>query len=131
MKTKEDFIQEFINELNKKVEVDLSVIDIDKVETRWDIEEQLYENGAFNYEFIYYYNAMKYLLENDTSLGVAMSKAQEFGYEPKNMNSCLLAQLVKEEELKENFFKYEDDIKEFFEDLPVMVRNEKIDEVLC
>ena len=65
MKTKEELISEFLNELNKKVEVDLSVIDVDKVETSWDIEEQLYETGAFNYEFIYYYNAMKYLMEND------------------------------------------------------------------
>ena len=131
MKTREELIEEFLNELNKKVEVDLSVIDVDKVETLWNIEEQLYEKNAFQYEFIYYYDAMKYLMENDTSLGVAMSKAQEFGYEPKNMNSCLLAQLVKEEELKDNFFKYQDDIKEFFEDLPVMIRNEKIEAVLC
>ena len=58
-----------------------------------EIQEELQDNGYFNVEIIYYYKAMQYLLEHDTSLTESLEYAAELGYETQNLNSETLASL--------------------------------------
>ena len=58
-----------------------------------EIQEELQDNGYFNVEIIYYYKAMQYLLEHDTSLTESLELAAEYGYETQNLNSETLASL--------------------------------------
>ena len=52
-------------------------------------------------DIIYYYNAMKYLAENDISLRDSLNIASEYGYTLKGLNSELLATLLHQEKLIE------------------------------
>jgi len=54
-------------------------------------------------EVIYYYDAMKYLLENDQSLNESIDLAIDMGYELKNINSCILASLLQSQENEQNY----------------------------
>lgn len=58
-----------------------------------DIYDDLSDNGYFNEEIIYYYNAIKYLKDNDQSLTESLEIAAEYGYSITNINSELLATL--------------------------------------
>jgi len=57
------------------------------------IFEQLHDNGFFNVDIIYYYKAIEYLKENDSSLCESLEIASEFGYTTENLNSEVLASL--------------------------------------
>ena len=65
-------------------------------------------------EIIYYSNAMKYLSENDNSLRESMEIADELGYEPKNINSELLATLLHQRNLEEELNGLTSEIEEIF-----------------
>ena len=65
-------------------------------------------------EVIYYSNAIKYLQENDPSLCDSMAIAQEMGYSPKDLNSELLATMLKQQNDKEELSKLEDEIREIW-----------------
>lgn len=52
-------------------------------------------------EVIYYSNAMEYLSNNDNSLKESIGIALDMGYELKNVNSELLATLLKQQNLNE------------------------------
>ena len=67
-------------------------------------------------EIIYYSNAMKYLSENDNSLRESMEIADELGYEPKNINSELLATLLQQRNLEEELNGLTNEIEECFND---------------
>ncbi len=58
-----------------------------------NIYDDLLINGYFNEEIIYYYNAIKYLKDNDQSLSESLEIAEEYGYSITNINSELLATL--------------------------------------
>jgi hypothetical protein len=74
---------------------------------------------------------MKYLMENDPSLQFATEAASDLGYETKDLNSCTLASVLAEENIREEYFKYyRTAIEDFFDDIDTIVRNRKIDEVL-
>ena len=53
------------------------------------------DNNLCNEDIIYYYNAIEYLKENDSSLRESMGIAAEFGYKTEDINSELLASLLK------------------------------------
>jgi len=65
-------------------------------------------------EVIYYSNAMKYLIENDSSLRESMSLAADFGYSPKDINSELLATLLQQQNLNNELNDLTSDIEEIF-----------------
>ena len=67
-------------------------------------------------EIIYYSNAMKYLSENDNSLRESMEIADELGYEPKNINSELLATLLQQRNLEEELNGLTNEIEQCFND---------------
>jgi len=61
-------------------------------------------------EVNYYSNAMKYLLENDAGLQCSLYLAFQLGYEMKNLNSEILATILQQDKLTEEFSGLEDEI---------------------
>ena len=70
------------------------------------IQEELQDNGFFNVEIIYYYKAMEYLKEHDTSLSESIEIANEYGYTLENLNSETLASLHASRKKEEDFYTY-------------------------
>jgi hypothetical protein len=68
-------------------------------------------------EIIYYSNAIKYLSENDPSLNESMSIAEEFGYTPSQLNSEVLATLLYQRQLSEEWYNIKDDVEQIIEEL--------------
>lgn len=66
-------------------------------------------------EVIYYSNAMEYLRKNDGSLQLSIGIALELGYELKNVNSELLATLLKQQNLNDELAGLESDIETIYE----------------
>jgi len=89
----------------------------DTVEDFYDLTEMLSDSGAFNIEVIYYGSAMEYLTQNDTSLMRSLGLAHEFGYTPDNINSELLASLIKSEDAREEWEEYSSEVDDFFNEL--------------
>ncbi len=78
-----------------------------------DLMEVL-EDRAREIEVIYYSNAMEYLAENDPSLQYSLGLAGDMGYEAKNINSELLATLLKQENVMEEVQEYRDELETAF-----------------
>jgi len=64
-------------------------------------------------EVIYYSNAIEFLRENDTSLTDSMELAHEYGFQAKDLNSELLATILKQKLIRDDLDYSE--IKERFE----------------
>ena len=72
-------------------------------------------NDAIMHEdIIYYYKAMEYLKENDASLSDSLDIASEYGYETKDLNSELLATLLYQQRLTEQWYEISEQIEELF-----------------
>lgn len=65
-------------------------------------------------EVIYYSEAMKYLMAHDNSLVDSLSLAADMGYTPDNLNSEILATLLMQEKLREEWFNIQDEVEELF-----------------
>lgn len=65
-------------------------------------------------EVIYYRTAMEYLMENDNSLHESMALAHDMGYEAKDINSELLATILKQQNLNEELNDLVSDIEEIY-----------------
>ena len=70
------------------------------------IQEELQDNGFFTVEIIYYYKAMEYLKENDTSLSESIEIANEYGYTLEGLNSETLASLHASRERENKFYEF-------------------------
>ena len=119
MKTRNEKIQNFINELDSKIEgIDIayycSTVDVESFE---DIEEAIENNGGFNIDIIYYSKAIEYLKENDASLNESIELAIEYGYNLENINSEVLASLLASQEARNNFYECQEEIEDFFNEL--------------
>ena len=118
MKNRKEKIQDFINHLDDKIDIDIkyfcSTMDIDNSE---DIFEAIENNGGFNIEIIYYSNAIEYLKENDSSLNESIELAVEMGYNLENINSEVLASLLASQKIREEFEELREEIEEFFDNL--------------
>lgn len=66
-----------------------------------DFTEYFRETYIHSAEIIYYYNAMKFLSEEDASLQESIELAQDYGYELANLNSETLATLLLQQKLDE------------------------------
>ena len=121
--TRTEKIETFFAELDKQIDINDNIINyvdinaIDNDDAFTSIYDMIYENGGFDIEVIYYYNAIKYLQENDPSLMEALEIAAEYGYEAKNLNSEILASLLKSQNVRDEFSELKDEINEFFESL--------------
>jgi len=116
--TRAEKIEKFLKEEIKLKHIDLlDYINGENVNSFDDIFQQVEEQGGFNVEIIYYYKAMEYLMENDTSLQNSMQLAADFGYSPEDINSELLASLLASQYSMEELYKCEHEITEFFNTL--------------
>lgn len=113
----------FFSELNFEEEVndyitwkDYTVEELVKLRYN-DIESELNDTDFFNSEIIGCSQAMTLLIMHDTSLTRSVSKAVELGYTLEKINSELLATLLSEEIMREEFEEHKDKIDDFFSDL--------------
>ena len=83
----------------------------------WLIDLLQESNGFFNIEVIYYSNAIDYLSENDPSLRESLEIAEEYGYKPKDLNSEILASLLKSRNFEEEFYSNQTEIEQLFEEI--------------
>jgi len=65
-------------------------------------------------EIIYYYEAMKYLSREDASLSQSLEIASEYGYTTENLNSELLATLLYQQNLTNQWYEISEEIEEIF-----------------
>ena len=99
-------------------ELDIDIIyhadDLEDINSYDELEEKLSEAGAFDEDVIYYANAMKYLRDNDSSLNESLGLAADMGYECGNLNSEILASILKSQNNREDFYEKRGEIEEFF-----------------
>ena len=121
--TRTEKIEVFFTELDEQIELNdniINYVDIDAIDENDafnSIYEMIDENGGFDIEVIYYSNAIKYLQENDPSLRESLEIAEEYGYDIKNLNSEILASLLKSQNVRNEFLELRDEINEFFQEL--------------
>jgi len=65
-------------------------------------------------EVIYYHEAIKYLMNEDASLSDSLDIASEYGYTTEQLNSELLATLLYQQKLTEQWYEIEEQVKELF-----------------
>ena len=121
--TRNEKIETFFAELDKRIDINDNLINyvdieaIDENDAFTSIYEMIEENYGFNCEVIYYSNAIRYLQENDPSLRESLEIAAEYGYEVKNLNSEVLASLLKSQNVRDEFLEFRDEINDFFQEL--------------
>ena len=121
--TRTEKIETFFAELDQQMELNdnlINYVDIDAIDNDdafTSIYEMIDENDGFNCDVIYYSNAIKYLQENDPSLNDSLKIADEYGYDIKNINSEVLASLLKSQNVRDEFLDFRDEINEFFQEL--------------
>ena len=86
--------------------------DINDINDSDDLCEIIQDSGGFEIDIIYYSRAIKYLSENDASLGESIELAVDMGYELENVNSELLASLHASQKVREDFHDITDEIDE-------------------
>ena len=115
-----ELVKTVIEDLEKKYDFNdyiMNWLDEEDIEATDTVEDiiNLIETANEDYEItdaeiIYYSNAIEYLAENDASLNESLDIAKEFGYTIADLNSELLASLLKS--------RYnEDDFANFLEEL--------------
>ena len=116
-------IEAFLNSLDAKIDLNdniINYVDIDSIDENdafTSIYEMIEENDGFDIEIIYFSSAIKYLQENDPSLQESLEIAADLGYEVKNLNSEVLASLLKSQNVRDEFLYFRDEINEFFQEL--------------
>src|SRR5574344_1077911 len=124
-------IEDFLKNLDTEVEV-LYYVDVDNIDLEdsfQSIYSMIEDNQGFDSEIIYYSRAIEYLQENDPSLRNSLEIASEYGYEVSNLNSEILASLLASQNIREDFYKLEDEITEFFDEIREEIENlEKLEE---
>ena len=63
---------------------------------------------------IYYHQAMKYLSREDASLSQSLEIASEYGYTTENLNSELLATLLYQQRLTNQWYEISEEIEQIF-----------------
>ena len=71
-------------------------------------------NAIMQEEVIYYHEAIKYLMNEDASLSDSLDIASEYGYTTEQLNSELLATLLYQQRLTEQWYEIEEQVKELF-----------------
>ena len=73
---------------------------------------RLDRNQAFNIEIIYYYNAMEYLSQHDSSLRSSLELAWNMGFRLKDLNSETLASLHASQKAMDDYYNIINEIDE-------------------
>jgi len=105
-----------MNKLQIKLEAYNIYISLDDYETAQECIEAIEEENMFDEDVIYYSNAIDYLKEYDPSLNESLEIANEYGYQLQNINSELLASLLKSQNNREDFYndKVSYEIEEYY-----------------
>lgn len=97
-------------------------IDIEKLETVEDSESlrdylnEINEDCKItDAEVIYYASAMNYLKENDPSLTNSIELAYDMGFELKNLNSEILASILKSDNNRDDYQDFINEVIEAYE----------------
>lgn len=101
---------EKIQEMLKNIDIDIDISDITGAsidELDVTIEEYIGEQ-----EIIYYANAMDYLREHDASLTISLSLAVEQGYTINTLNSEVLATILMQDNMHEDYRNIRGEIEE-------------------
>jgi hypothetical protein len=98
-------------------DIPFTELDLADINSYDELYNAVDDAGFFNVEVIYYSNAMEYLIEEDTSLSESMGLAADMGYQPENINSELLASLLKSQKLRESLDERQPQIDDFFDEL--------------
>jgi len=94
------------------------ISDFDGIENFSDLISELDNAFEENSQIIYYSKAIEYLKDNDPSLMNALSLASDRGLTVDKLNSETLAQLLKAENIRDEFWdKFEAVIDNFFDNL--------------
>jgi hypothetical protein len=101
-----------IVKLLESIDLDIYEADIKDIETVDELTDWLQDQNYFDVEIVYYHKAMLYLLGHDDSLRDSMAIADEYGYQPKDLNSELLASLLASQKMKEAYDELQDDLKD-------------------
>lgn len=75
------------------------------------------EGAVTNTEVIYYSNAIEYLMQNDQSLTFSLWLAKDYGYGLDDINSELLASLLKTDNNRDDFNSLLNNIESKIDDL--------------
>ena len=113
-----EIIEEIYNVLQHNCDIDLKNEGIDLTDyNAKSLYNYVWDNNLLDVEIIYYHKAMKYLMENDSSLSESMQLAQEIGYDTNNINSELLASLLATHKNEEAFNYIQEELEELFDKL--------------
>jgi hypothetical protein len=118
--TLETQIEEFLRSLNIDNLDVIDYVDIEEIDLSnayKSIYEQIDYHGGFNVEIIYYSNAIEYLKEHDNSLRESLNLAAELCLEVQNLSSEVLASLLASQNARNDFYKKEEEITNFFNSL--------------
>ena len=92
--------------------------DYEESELSFDwLVDLLRDSNFFDVEVIYYRNAIEYLSENDSSLRESLEIAEEYGYKAGDLNSEILATLLKSRNFEDEFFSNRTEIEQLFEEI--------------
>ena len=112
-------IENFLANLKTEIDV-LYFVDIDNIDMSNPFDsicEMIEDNNGFDIDVIYYSNAIDYLRKYDPSLRKSLAIAYDMGFTVDNLNSEVLANLLKTENVRNDFYSLKDDINNFFEAL--------------
>ena len=118
---------DYITELEKKYDFSDYLINWIDEEKLWNcetwnevveyLEEMNEDRELTTCEVIYYSNAINYLQENDPSLQESLGIASDYGYSLEDINSELLASLLKTEEVEEQRSDFLSEVEEYVDEL--------------
>lgn len=89
-----------------ELDIDAIINQIESSDSLFDLDElneAVWDSGVLQEEFYYHYDAIKYLMDNDPSLREAFDIAGEYGFDTKNLNSCVLAGLLASRQNEEDW----------------------------
>jgi len=114
----ENFLSNLSIEIDLNYHIDIEDLDLTDGSGVYDeILEKLDNDNAFDIEIIYYARAIEYLHNNDVSLQESLEIASEYGFSVENLNSEILASLHASRAVREEFYKLETEITNFFEEI--------------
>lgn len=108
-------IKQFLEEKSKNSELDFSYVYQDGM-TFSEYEDAIDTYIRESSDIIYYSNAIEFLKENDPSLMDSLQLAADLGYTPDNLNSEILATLLNQQMLFEEWGEISSEMEEYFEE---------------
>lgn len=108
-----NFYDKISEQLENNINEYLTPEELSEVQCFDDLYDLLEEKEFFWVEIIYYYKAIEYLKENDSSLFESMSIASEYDYHVSDLNSEILASLLATQKQRESFESLRDEIEEY------------------